>query len=1214
MMVSGFQSQNMGQMQHAAMISQQAGMPTGEAMMGMGVNRAAAIGGPMAMGGMALAGVDPFSLAARGAMGGFRAAGIMGGIGGGLALGGIGAAGMMGAQYVGGQMMTGMNQQQQLNSMMRQSYQFMGQHGRGFTGGELGDMGQMMRQMGGQRGPGGEFASFDELSRMAANMSRMGMAQGVRSAKEFTDRFKQMITTVKEIATAFSTSLEQAQQVMGAMKSSGIFKNQGQVAQDIRGYAVGGGLATSEVTGMMNVGAQISRMVGGRGRAGAMGGMQTIGQIGLAQQIGTLSEEDIYNTTGLTGAEGRRAMATSMMQQSAEFMRGGLGRRFLASIAGKGGTLDESSANEWMYGGGMGTGRTMERAHQNLGRIGRADFIRNEGKLRGAALEKFGGLAHVMAMRGWLEERGMDLSGGDDRAMIFMQRRLGMGNDEAESTLKMIRDLPQMMRQREFATSRADEMGRVDRMRGRMGVQGVKKQFEEFRHSVQNKLQQAGADFYEAGSNMLERWVNQITGSFVAEMSADITREVEAVRQGGEGAATTLRTRFGIGGKQTFAGQLGDQMRGQIFGGQQRMGGLEAFKVSGDLDRYRQAGYNITAKSDAQLQTQLAAVQRMQGAFMEGAGRDVAGIGEQARTELRNQAAQGRFSRGRGTAALSDFGDYLQNAQDPGLRMLADRWKTMSREEQWRTMGSVQRGAGLGGLGGVMTAAPEQQSFAMSGFRTSADRDMAIGSALVGGGRGMAQAQETGGTLGKALGWGARIGAGFLIPGLGAAGALMPDFGLKDEVSNRVQSMFVQQRTGVGEREIAAGGRFLGSEEGMRLARGALSGEAGALGQIQDRAIALQSVVEPSEAQKGELRGLKAMQMAAELNELVKNGEDKVTDDQKRAFEKKYSLTVTDWNDAKQQAGTLAAVISEEQKRAFGQLVTRVQRQGAAEMASFRRGGVFREGALTAEARAAFGKVGKVEEWSKVALGFKMGVGTGGVTGKGISTGQQFMASMARAAEIEEGLGGMGEGEQAGALQQAGDIRAGGWGAFGRMSIPEQRALAEQMRLTGAPTGLQAEATRRTGMASRLTRAGGGPRGNMEIARQLGLGGKAKDLQGLGVDQLTSRFMSELSAGGEMTGAEREDLEKQLRGALTAQKEGKSTVAAGFLSQIQGGGVLQRKALAEQDESAKQNDPSFRKLDEMSQGIKELAKSLGKPLSVNVMNIKELKEGEEQPK
>lgn len=198
----------MNQMMYSGMIGE--GSPySGERMAGSFVNTASSIASPLAMGGMALAGLDPFSMAMKGGAAGFAAGGLGGAAVG--ALGGAAAVGvpLMAAGYAGGQFMQGAQQHQQLGANLRSSFGFRNQFGgTGFTGGEVGQIGSAMRDMTTQLGPGGEQVSFDELGRLASNMGRMGMAQGVRNAKEFTDKFKQMVTSLKEIASEFGTSLE----------------------------------------------------------------------------------------------------------------------------------------------------------------------------------------------------------------------------------------------------------------------------------------------------------------------------------------------------------------------------------------------------------------------------------------------------------------------------------------------------------------------------------------------------------------------------------------------------------------------------------------------------------------------------------------------------------------------------------------------------------------------------------------------------------------------------------------------------------------------------------------------------------------------------------------------------------------------------------------------------------------------------------------------
>ena len=72
----------------------------------------------------------------------------------------------------------------------------------------------------------------------------------------------------------------------------------------VRQMGLSGGLTTTELTSMANIGSQIARSMGGLGQQGAFGGMKAIGNLGTAMQIGSVGEMDVYNATGMTGAEG----------------------------------------------------------------------------------------------------------------------------------------------------------------------------------------------------------------------------------------------------------------------------------------------------------------------------------------------------------------------------------------------------------------------------------------------------------------------------------------------------------------------------------------------------------------------------------------------------------------------------------------------------------------------------------------------------------------------------------------------------------------------------------------------------------------------------------------------------------------------------------------------------------------------------------------------
>jgi hypothetical protein len=543
--------EDMNAMQHQSMLARLMSSTAGaspDLLAGGIMSRVGAVGRPLLSGAMSMLDLDPMSLGLRAGMFAWGSgAGVLGagltGMGFAAGAGIIGA----GAAFVGNQMYSGAQQQLLLNQGLRQNFNFVNsQGGMGFTSQQGFQIGSHLRDMTHQFGPLGEVTTFGELSRLAINMGRMGFAQNVRSVSEFKDKFKEMIDTLKKVATDMGSSLEEAQKFVQSMRGSGIFQTADQLrmSSGTRLVAAAGGLAMSEVTGMANIGSQIARAVGGLGRQGAFGGMKTIEQIGLAQRVGAISEEDIYNATGLTGAEGRQALATAQMQQSARFLSTARGRRFLASIAGKDGHLDEAAVMEYLMGGNVTTGRTMELAYQNLRGVGRANFIRNEGRLRGAALERFGGLLQSMIYQQWLASRGYDPMSMDDKAMLAFQRFSGLGRDEADLAIKQLQRLPEMMREMQHARAELAYSDELNKYRKSVGVEGMKRRFDQAREHLQGKLQQAGADILNQGSDMLAQWFNRMMGVYERHTIEGIDQVLRLARDGHADAARQMDRLF----------------------------------------------------------------------------------------------------------------------------------------------------------------------------------------------------------------------------------------------------------------------------------------------------------------------------------------------------------------------------------------------------------------------------------------------------------------------------------------------------------------------------------------------------------------------------------------------------------------------------------------------------------------------------------------------
>jgi len=655
-------------------------------------------------------------------------AGMVAGIGlqaGGAVLGAT--AGMMGQ---------GVQQQLFLNDTMRQNYNFMGAGRQGFNRSDVTRIGSVMGDMVHQVGPMGERSSFDELSRVAGKLGQMGMMNGVRDVQQFTARFKETINTLKTMAQDLGTTLEGALEFSKAQQSSGFFQNADKLraTQLARQMALSGNMSLTEMSAAGQIGSQIARSMGGLGKQGAIGGMRALGTVGTATQLGVMSNEDIYNATGLDGAEGRQAMATRMMQIDAQFFRSAKGRWMLASMAGKDGTLDMDVVDR-IKNGEMTVGDTRGAAGEHLGKVGRANFIRNEGKLRSAAMEQFAGMGAALQMRQWAEGKGIDLfNEKDDRAAIWAGRQFGTSADETDAIMKMARDLPQIMKEQQRA-GRLDKQLKADaERRSNMGLAGVKKRIDSVTHAVKERFEEAGRTMMNDASNWVDDTINDLMGTYESHMTdtaaklSDMVGGGAAVRGGHFGVSAEQANKFSkITGKDAasfmgdggfkrgaagsydmFMGNALDERRKLLgqFGGERALfveagarGAVDPISAisrmlrTNNKDRFVEAGYDMSGvNDDASLGKKLDEIDRMRAAargsdydeeFKAYGKRE----GEILSDRYLSKGSEG--IRGEGEERLRAFGKTIT---DPRLR---EKYENASSEEKARMMNSAEEGAGV---------------------------------------------------------------------------------------------------------------------------------------------------------------------------------------------------------------------------------------------------------------------------------------------------------------------------------------------------------------------------------------------------------------------------------------------------------------------------------------------------------------------------------------
>jgi hypothetical protein len=603
-----------------------AGGMEGERFMGGAMSRAGAIGAPVMMGAAALMGMDPVSLGLKTGIGAYGAGMGVGGAA--MAAGAVmlpamafGAA----AQHVGQQVFQGAQQAMALNSTLRGSYNFQNRAGgAGFERGEMVQISDMVRSMSESYGQGGEVTGFRELTQLAGKMGQMGFAQGVRDVKEFSTRFKEMVTSLKTMAKDLNTTLEGAMEFAAAAKQSGIFGMKG-MQQFTHATILGAaatGFAVSEFTAAAQTGAQISRSVGGLGRQGAGAGIATMNQIGMAMKTGVLSEEDIYNATGLTGAEGRQAYASSQLQRAGNFYQSGRGRRMLASMAGKNGQLDEVGVQE-LLAGGMGISETMSRDNKMKSTVGRANFIRNEGRLRGAAMERLGGLGPVMQMKQWMESKGINLAIDSDRAALFLQRQMGLGRDEADDVMKQMQNLPQQLAELRVSQENkgiSDDIGVRNKQKG---IEGIKNRFEQAKNEVNNKFQKVGAAIFDEGSRQLDEFFAHLSGRYTETMNDRADKAYRAYMSGNQ---SSFKSAFGAGAgglsMRTSAGSFADFSRGSVSNGGAEDPLARLLYGESMQSKYEKAGFSFAgvgkmvpgAAQDSAMRARMAEIERMSAA------------------------------------------------------------------------------------------------------------------------------------------------------------------------------------------------------------------------------------------------------------------------------------------------------------------------------------------------------------------------------------------------------------------------------------------------------------------------------------------------------------------------------------------------------------------------------------------------------------------------
>lgn len=587
-----------------------AAAPWGEHMAGRAASFGHNVAMPVAtaglgmMGGMGMMGrmggfLDPFGSAMSMGARGFAAGGLAGGIGM-AAMGALpGFAAFKAADMYAGAFMGGVNDQMGMNNMFRSNFRHFGgagPMGRGFSQGQMGQMGGVISG----QAHGDITTSIGELSRLTSMGAQMGQFNGVRDVQQFATKFKQMIDTLKSIQTELGGSLTEAMSFMRSANQSGVFQNLSGFAGTMRAAQSTTGMSQDQLFGLAQQGASMARQVGGRGAQGATGALRMASSLGAAMQGGVINNELLSEATGgLTGSDAIQALTGRMMQHTAQFSRRAMGRYSIFGMSNASGTGLDREMTDRFLAGDVSVGDIRSSAMRNVRGMGRARAINREGLLRGALLEEGGLAGQIGIMRLAVGDRVMDQ--GDDRASLWMQRRMHMSRPEAELMTTLMRNQGTIREQEQEA--RFGSRNEVAMRRNLQNSRSVDAFVGHLGHAVQEGLgipevRDAGRRFVTKMSQISERVMNHLLGIAESSMTTGDRRAMTRMALGrasdGDVSRMSRMLEFGGGGQSTSF----DPFRQGLFETGPSVGAS-----------FRARGVNVTGGQDTEL-----AFQRMEAA------------------------------------------------------------------------------------------------------------------------------------------------------------------------------------------------------------------------------------------------------------------------------------------------------------------------------------------------------------------------------------------------------------------------------------------------------------------------------------------------------------------------------------------------------------------------------------------------------------------------
>jgi hypothetical protein len=282
--------------------------------------------------------------------------------------------------------------------------------------------------------------NMNDLKGILEKGTELGMFTGTRDAEDFSQKFKDLTSSLKQVTKIMHQSLNEGMETLKSLKEMGISTPTG-VSTAIQHADVLGTATGKTAAEMLSIGRQGAEMVRGTGVNLSTGSdmmQQTFSLMSSAATGGTLDAEHVRQAGGV-GALTQKMMARHMQNLNTPFGKGAL-----LSVIGEGGRLDPSRLNQ-LTSGEMSMGNVYRQASQNVSTVqGYVQSVINREKNLNDLGEQYGGMGIPVTSLSLEMAQAREASRftkmGVRDTLKFLAMQRGESEAEIEARLKMAED------------------------------------------------------------------------------------------------------------------------------------------------------------------------------------------------------------------------------------------------------------------------------------------------------------------------------------------------------------------------------------------------------------------------------------------------------------------------------------------------------------------------------------------------------------------------------------------------------------------------------------------------------------------------------------------------------------------------------------------------------------------------------------------------------